>query len=120
MASHLVLKLTEGIDSPEKVSQAFTVLASAAASAYSVSLWLTGDAVWFGTPGKLEELELADAPNVAELRDSILAVGRITVCSQCAARRKIGSQDVIPRVRIAGAASFVEEVMSPDTQALVY
>ena len=44
----------------------------------------------------------------------------VTVCAQCAARRGIGESDVIPGIRIAGAAAFVAEVMAPDTQALVY
>ena len=30
------------------------------------------------------------------------------------------AEDLLPGVRIAGAATFVEEALSPDTQALVY
>ncbi|HET7196977.1 MAG TPA: DsrE family protein [Nocardioides sp.] len=50
----------------------------------------------------------------------MLAGGQVTVCSQCAARRGIGEDDVIDGVRIAGAAVFAEEVLRPDVQALVY
>jgi predicted peroxiredoxin len=42
------------------------------------------------------------------------------VCSQCAARRDITPSDVIDGVRIAGAATFVAEIMADDAQALVY
>jgi predicted peroxiredoxin len=42
------------------------------------------------------------------------------LCTQCAARRGITPEDVLPGVRIAGAASFVAEALAPDTQALVY
>jgi hypothetical protein len=50
----------------------------------------------------------------------VLALGTVTICSQCAARRDITPQDVIPGVRIAGAATFVAEVVADDVQALVY
>jgi predicted peroxiredoxin len=49
-----------------------------------------------------------------------LAAGSVTVCSQCAARRDIGSDDLITGIRIAGAATFVAEVTAEGTQALVY
>jgi predicted peroxiredoxin len=42
------------------------------------------------------------------------------VCSQCAARREITPEDVIDGVRIAGAATFVAEIMADGAQALVY
>ena len=50
----------------------------------------------------------------------MLAGGTVTVCGQCAARREIGPDDVLPGVRIAGASVFVEEAMADETQALVY
>jgi predicted peroxiredoxin len=50
----------------------------------------------------------------------VLAAGSVTVCTQCAARRDIGPDDVIDRIRIAGAASFVAEVTADGVQALVY
>jgi predicted peroxiredoxin len=62
-------------------------------------------------------------PHAAPLEDlltAVLAAGTITVCSQCAARRDISPDDVITGIRIAGAATFVAEIMADDTQALVY
>jgi predicted peroxiredoxin len=50
----------------------------------------------------------------------VLSGGRVTLCTQCAARRDIGTEDVIDGVRIAGAALFVEEIAAAGTQALVY
>ena len=44
----------------------------------------------------------------------------MTVCTQCAARRDIGDADVLPGIRIAGAPSYVEEILADDTQAVVY
>jgi predicted peroxiredoxin len=50
----------------------------------------------------------------------LLHGGRVTLCTQCAARREIGPDDVLPGVRIAGAATFVEEALGDGVQALVY
>lgn len=50
----------------------------------------------------------------------VLAAGTVTVCTQCAARRDIQPGDVIPGIRIAGAATFVAEIMTDNAQALVY
>jgi hypothetical protein len=44
----------------------------------------------------------------------------VTVCTQCAARRNIAPDDLITGVRIAGAATFVAEIMTEGAQALVY
>ncbi|WP_018221576.1 DsrE family protein [Salinispora pacifica] len=116
----LVIKVTAGADSPERCAQAFTVAATAAAAGVDVSLWLTGEATWFALPGRAQEFELPHSAPLGELLHVILATGRVTACTQCAARRDIGTGDVLPGVRIAGSAVFVEEVMAEETRALVY
>lgn len=118
--NQLLIKVTAGSDAPERCSQAFTVAATAAASGVQVSLWLTGDAAWFALPGKAAEFELDYAASLSELLDQILELGSVTLCTQCAMRRSISEEDVLPGVRIAGAAVFVEEATAPNTQALVY
>ena len=116
----LVIKTTSGTDRPEATNQAFTVAAAAVAAGASVSLWLTGESAWLALPGRADDLVLEHATPLAELLDLVLAEGTVTVCTQCAARRSIGIADVLPGVRIAGAAVFVEESLAPDAQALVY
>jgi predicted peroxiredoxin len=120
MARTLVVKATAGTDAPERCSQAFTVAATAVASGVSVSLWLTGESAWFALPGRAAEFELPHAAPLPDLLAAVLAGGRVTLCTQCAARRGIAAEDVIEGVRIAGAAAFVEEAMADGTQALVY
>ena len=116
----LVVKVMAGSDDPERCAQAFTVASTALASGAEVSLWLTGEAAWFAVPGKCEEFELPHSAKLADLRDAILAGGKITLCTQCAVRRGINDGDQIPGIVIAGAASFVEEILQPNVQALVY
>ncbi|TVZ01504.1 sulfur reduction protein DsrE [Trebonia kvetii] len=120
MARKLVIKVTAGKDEPERCNQAFTVAATAVASGVPVSLWLTGEAAWFGLPGRADDFSLPHAAPLADLLASVLALGTVTICTQCAARREIGPQDVIAGVRIAGAATFVSEVTADYAQALVY
>ncbi|HEY7225663.1 MAG TPA: DsrE family protein [Micromonosporaceae bacterium] len=116
----LVVKVTAGADAPERCSQAFTVAATAAASGVPVSLWLTGEASWFALPGRAETFQLPHAAPLQELLAAVLEAGTVTLCTQCAARRQITADHVISGVRIAGAPSFVEEVIADNTQALVY
>lgn len=120
MAQKLVVKATAGADAPERCAQAFTVAATAVAAGVEVSLWLTGESVWFALPGKAATFELPHSAPLPDLLDAVLAGGRVTVCTQCAARREITETDLLPGVTIAGAAAFVEEVLAGDTRALVY
>ncbi|HEU5106975.1 MAG TPA: DsrE family protein [Micromonosporaceae bacterium] len=120
MARTLVVKVTAGAEAPERCAQAFTVAATAVASGAEVSLWLTGESTWFALPGRAARFELPHSAPLADLLDAVLAGGRVTVCTQCAARRSITDEDVLPGVRIAGAAAFVEETLADGAQALVY
>ena len=114
----LVVKCTT--TDPEPCSQAFTVAATALAAGASVSVWLTGDATYLAVPGRAEEVVLPLAVPLAELRDAVLASGMLTVCTQCAGRRELVQDDFLPGVRVAGAATFVDEILADGAQALVY
>jgi len=116
----LIIKLTTGIESPERLSQAFTVAATAVASGAQVSLWLTGESTWLAVPGRAEEFSLPHAANLADLRDAVIAAGARPVCSRCAPRRDLSEADLLPGALIRGAAAFVEEVLADGAQALVY
>ncbi len=50
----LVVKVTCGVEAPERLNQALTVAATAVAGGVEVSLWLTGDATWLAVPGRAE------------------------------------------------------------------
>jgi predicted peroxiredoxin len=120
MARTLVVKVTAGADAPERCAQAFTVAATALAAGAEVSLWLTGESTWFALPGRAATFELPHSAPLPDLLDAILAAGRVTVCTQCAARRQITGADLLPGVTIAGAARFVEEALADGAQVLVY
>jgi predicted peroxiredoxin len=120
MPRSLVVKVTAGADDPERCNQGFTVAATAVAVGADVSLWLTGEAAWFGVPGRAEAFGLPHAQPLAELLAAVVRGGRVTVCSQCAARRDIGADALRGGVGLAGSSSYVEEVLAGGVQALVY
>jgi predicted peroxiredoxin len=120
MARRLVVKVTCGSDDAERLSQALTVAATAVASGVEVSLWLTGEATWLAVDGRVPELSLTHSVPLADLVAGVVAGGQVTVCTQCAARRGITADQLVPGARIAGAATFVEECLADDAQALVY
>lgn len=115
----LVVKVTCGADDPERCNQGLTVAATAAAAGADVSLWLTGEGAWLGVAGHTG-FDLPHAAAPTELVSTVVAAGRVTVCTQCATRRGITEDDLVAGARIAGAATFVEEVLGGDVQALVY
>jgi len=116
----LVIKCTAGAEDPERCNQAFTVATAAIASGARVVLWLTGEAAWFGVPGRAEEFELPLAGSLSDARDLVIGGGELIVCSQCAARRNLTEDDLVPGARIAGATVFAESVLAEGVQALVY
>ncbi len=115
-----MVKLTAGKDEPERCNQALTVAAAAAASGVRVTLWLTGEASWFALPGGCPDLSLPHATPLPDLFAAVLGAGRVTLCTQCAARRDITEDDVVDGIRIAGATTFVAEILADGVQALVY
>ena len=116
----LVVKVTVGKDEPERCNQALTVAAAAVVSGVTVSLWLTGEASWLALPDGCPDLALPHATPLPELFATVLDGGEVTLCSQCAARRDITADGVVDGVRIAGAATFVAEILADGAQALVY
>ena len=117
---NLVIKLTCGLEAPERVSQAFSVASAALASDIKVSFWLTGDAAYFALPGKAAEFELPHTAPLADQLAALISGARVVLCSQCAVRRNINDGEQINGIVIEGAASFVEEITRESTQALVY
>jgi predicted peroxiredoxin len=118
--SSLLIKITCGAEAAERANQAWTVAAMGVAAGATVSVWLTGEAVWFAVPGRQPDLELPYATPVVELIEAVRVGGTITVCTQCAARRELVVGDLVEPATIQGAASFVEEALADHVQALVY
>ena len=118
--SHLVIKLATGTEDSERVAQAFSVASTAVAAGVDLSFWLAGEAAWLALPKKAEEFSLAHSAPLHELLAGLIANATVTLCTQCAVRRNIQDGDQIPGIRIAGSATFVEEITNESTQALVY
>ena len=118
--THLVIQLATGVDDAERVAQAFSVASTALASGIDVSLWLAGEAAWLALPGKAEEFSLSHSAPLHEMLATLVNNATVTLCTQCAVRRNIKDGEQIPGIRIAGSATFVEEITNESTQALIY
>jgi predicted peroxiredoxin len=116
----LVVKITCGAEALERLNQGLTVASTALAAGADVSVWLTGDASWMAVPGRAEEHTLPHGAPLHELRDALLEGARVTVCGQCAARREISPEDLLEPATIRGSTAYVEEILRPDVQAIVY
>lgn len=119
-STHLVIKLATGVIDAERVAQAFSVASTALAAGIDVSFWLAGEAAWLALPGKAEEFSLPNSAPLYDLLHALINTASVTLCTQCAVRRNINDGDQIPGIRIAGSATFVEEITNEATQALVY
>lgn len=119
-STRLVVKLTTGSADAEKVTVALSVAAAGVASGLEVGLWLSGDAVEFARPGRLDGLIVNHAPPAADSFAAVLASGRVTACAPCLARRGIDPATLADGVQVAGAAAFVEDATAASTTALVY
>ncbi len=118
--TRLVIKITSGIEALERCNQGWTVATAAIAAGVEVSVWLTGDAVWFATPGFADAVELSGAQSFATAVAMVLADGTLTACSQCLTRRDLTPERLLADTRVGGATGFVEEVMAAEAKSLVY
>lgn len=118
--ANLVIKLATGVEDAERVAQAFSVASTALAAGVNVSFWLAGEASWLALPGKTEQFVLPHSAPLQELLAALIDGAKVTLCTQCAVRRNIKDGDQIAGIRIAGSATFVEEITNESTQALVY
>jgi predicted peroxiredoxin len=116
----LVVKSGAGPDDPERCAQALTVASTAVVSGAAVTLWLMGEAVQLAVPGVAAGVVLDKAPALDALLDAVIDGGQVRVCAQCAARRSLDEADLVPGIRVAGAAAYVEQILAPDVQAIVY
>ncbi|MBI3430016.1 MAG: DsrE family protein, partial [Actinobacteria bacterium] len=99
---------------------AFSVASTALVAGVEVSFWLAGEAAWYAIPGRAEEFTLPHSAPLHEMLAALVENGTVTLCTQCAVRRNIQEGDQIKGIRIAGSATFVEEITREATQALVY
>ena len=120
MSSRLVVKVTAGTDSPERCAAAFSLASTAVLSGVDVSLWLSGEAAWFAVPGQAAEFALPESAPLPDLLEVVMQGGRVFLCSQCAARRGIVQEATLPGITVAGMASYLEQIMTDSTQAVVY
>ena len=120
MTRSLVVKITHSTDDPERAHIACNVAAVALASGVDVSVFLAIEGVRLAQPDVPPTIAVAEAPPIADLLDGIYAGGTVTVCTPCATRRGLGTDDFREGTQMAGSARFVELATADGATALVY
>lgn len=118
--TRLLVKVLVGADAPERCSQGLTVAATACLAGAEVSLWLTGEATLLALHDSEPAFTLEGATPARDLLATVLDMGQVTACTQCLQRRGVAAEALLPGVRVAGASTFVEELLVPGTKALTY
>ena len=117
----LVVKITCGAEALERLNQGLTVAVTAArVPAPTSACGSPGTPRGWPSPAGPRSSPSPTAPPSHELRDALLADATVTVCGQCAARRDLSPDDLLEGATIRGAAAYVEEILRPDAQAIVY
>ena len=119
MVYGLVVKATVGPEAPDRCSQAFDAAISGASDGYDVSFWLAGEASWFALPGRAATCRIPGPVSLDAFLSNLIETSRVTLCKHCAARRGITPGAILPNIRMAGAAVFVEECLE-SIKAVVY
>ena len=101
---------------------ALNVAAVAVSAGVDVHVFLAQGGVELALPdlGSLDGFAVDHAPPIVDLVASVLALGRVTVCTPCATRRGLGVEELVDGVAMGGSAQFVERALRPDVTALVY
>ncbi|HUH06889.1 MAG TPA: DsrE family protein [Egibacteraceae bacterium] len=120
MPSSLVIKITHSLDDPERAHIGCNVASVALASGVEVHLFLAVEGVHLARPGIPEQIEVAEAPPIADLLDAVYAAGSVVVCSPCATRRGLAAEDFRAGTQLAGSARFVELATGEGARPLVY
>lgn len=114
----LMFTVSHGAEDPERATVPFIAAATAAVSGQRARVVCTAEAVWLGTPGYADRIEVDGMPPLADLvRQLVEAGGEIWLCSACTTRRRITGDDTIDGALIVGAARIVE-ALAGDAKAI--
>jgi uncharacterized protein len=114
----LLFTVSHGSDEPERATVPFIAAATAAVSGQDARVVCTAEAVWLGTPGYADTIEVDGMPPLADLvRQLVDAGGEIWLCSACTTRRGITGEDTVDGAVIVGAARIVE-ALAGDAKAI--
>jgi predicted peroxiredoxin len=114
MAASMVIKVTVGIRSSDRCLLAFKTATRAIQDDFSVSFWLAQDASFLAAPGRIPDVSSLASDGLPELLTLLIKNSTVTLCRGCAARRDIRTGLLLPGIRMAGAAVFVEECLEAD------
>ena len=115
MTHHKKLLYVQTSDNPERQYSPLVLAQTAKAMDIKPTVYYLGMALKILKPGAAEQIKLGDFPSVKEMIDKSLEMGiEIFVCE--ASKRMLGWEkvDLIPGVKIVGAATLNDLVLESD------
>src|SRR5688572_1076786 len=120
MAKSLVVKVTHGLEDPERAHIGCNVATVAMASGIDVHLVLAIEGVNAARLDMSDSLPLAAAPPIFAQQSGLNAGAVGTVCAAWSLWGWLGGEDVRPRTGMAGAAWLVGLATAGGATAIVY
>jgi predicted peroxiredoxin len=113
MSDMLLFNCTHGKEDPERAILPFVAANTAAVAGQQVAVILTIDAVWLGTEGGTDGVELEGFPALAPLfAEFVDNGGEVWLCGTCAKPRGITEDQLAKGAKITGAANIVEHIVN--------
>ncbi|MHA1380922.1 MAG: DsrE/DsrF/DrsH-like family protein [Candidatus Helarchaeota archaeon] len=115
MSQHKKLLYVQTSDNPERQYSPLILAQTAKAMDIEPKVYYLGTSLKILKPGEADKIKLGDFPSVKEILDKTLEMGiEILVCE--ASKRMLGWEkvDLIPGVKIVGAATLNDLVLESD------
>ena len=107
--SKVVIGLTHGLDDPESVLISYLMGVEALRKGKQALMWLTKDGVHVARPGFAEQVEVPDAPVVADLhKEYVERGGRFYACPVCVKTRGMQGEPLVETAEVKGAPSVYD------------
>jgi len=121
MAGRVIVGCSSGEDNPDAVTVAYLTAGAALDQGKEVVLWLTSHGVRLALRGYTDQIRTDKDPPGQRLHAQFVEKGgRFYVCPVCFKERDLSEDELVAGARIRGSASFAEEILRDDVQALVY
>ena len=105
----VVIGQTHGLDDPECVLIGYLMGVEALRKEKQVVMWLTKDGVFLATPSYVDKIDVAGAPNVAELhREYVERGGRFFACPVCIKTHGLEGTTLVDGAEIKGAPAVFD------------
>jgi predicted peroxiredoxin len=112
---HILYVQTSGIDSPKLLGSAFVLATTAKAMDIDATIYFLGLGITVVKKGMAETVREGDSHTLKDIIDRAIKAGvQLLVCEQSAQLLHMDRGDLIPEVKVVGAATLNDLVLEVD------